>query len=166
MHGPFYGEIIASETSDHIHNHLLTLAESFNSQHPITAEPLKELEFFPKEGLVQHSITFIPANAFGFEGLDRIFAARYQLDDKELTVFISQRDSVEQATEKAEEFVQFLTTYGGTEIPSDVARIVEFFGTFDAVLTVGPYLAGVHEASSPEHATIMVQLIYGKLEAQ
>jgi hypothetical protein len=166
VHGPYYAEIIASETSDNTHEHLLNLADSFNRQHPVSVEPIKEIEFFPEEGLVQHSITFIPANAFGFEGLDLIFAARYQLDDKELTAFISQRDSVEQATEKAEEFVQFLTTYGGTEVSSDIARIVEFFGTFDAVLTVGPYLAGVHEASSPEDATIMVQLIYEKLKAQ
>jgi hypothetical protein len=166
VHGPYYAEIIASETSDNTHEHLLTLAESFNSRHPITVETIKEIEFFPEKGLVQHSITFIPANAFGFEGLDRIFTARYQVDDKELTAFISQRDSVEEATEKVEEFVQFLTTYGGTEVSSDLARIVEFFGTFDAVLAVGPYLAGVHEASSPEDATIMVQYIYEKLKAQ
>jgi hypothetical protein len=166
VHGPYYAEIIASEISDNTHEHLLTLADSFNRQHPVSFEPIKEIEFFPEKGLVQHSITFIPANAFGFEGLDRIFTARYQFDDKEVTAFISQRESVEEATEKAEEFVQFLTTYGGTEVSSDLARIVEFFGTFDAVLTVGPYLAGVHEAPSPEDATIMVQMIYEKLKAQ
>jgi hypothetical protein len=166
VHGPFYAEIIASETSGNTHEHLLTLAKSFNRQHPVNVEPIKELEFFPVEGLVQHSITFIPANAFGFEGLDRIFTARYQIDDKEVTAFISRRPSVEEATEKAKEFVQFLTTYGGMEVSSDLARIVEFFGTFDAILAVGPYLAGVHEASSPEDAKIVVQLIYEKLKAQ
>jgi hypothetical protein len=170
VHGPFYAEIIASELSNNTREHLLNLAASFNSQHPISVEPIQEIGFFPEENLVQHSITFIPANAFGFEGLDRVFAARYRLDDKELTAFISRRNSDEEAMEKAEEFVQFLITYGGMEVSSDStesdARMVEFFGTFDAVLTIGPYLAGVHEASSPEAATIMVQLIHEKLGAE
>jgi hypothetical protein len=143
------------------------LAESFNSQNPISAQSIEEIGFFPKENIVEHSITFIPANAFGFEGLDRIFSARYRFDNEELTAFISRRNSDEEAVEKAEEFVQFLITYGGMEVTSDSpgmdAQMVEFFGTFDAVMTVGPYLAGVHEASSPEVATTMVQLLYEKL---
>jgi hypothetical protein len=170
VHGPFYAEIIASEVSENTREHLLALAESFNSKNPISVEPIKEIRFFPEDGLVENSMTFIPANAFGFESLNRVFAARYQDAGKELTAFISRRNSFEEATEKAEEFVQFLITYGGMEVSSDSteinARIVEFFGTFDAVVTVGPYLAGVHEASSPETAKIMVQLIHEKLEAE
>jgi hypothetical protein len=167
VHGLYYVEIIASELSENTREHLLALAEAFNRQNPVSAEPVEEIELFPQDGLVEHSITFIPANAFGFEGLDNIFAARYQVDDKKLMAFISRRNSPEEASEKAEDFVQFLLTYGGMEISSDLAeidvRIVEFFGTFDAVLTNGAYLAGVHEASSPEDAKIMVQLIHEKL---
>lgn len=170
VHGPFYGEIIASEVSDKTRDHLLALAESFNNQNPVTVEPIEEIGFFPNDGLVEHSITFIPANAFGFEGLDRIFSARYLLDGQELTAFISRRNSIEEAMEKAEEFVQFLITYGGMEFSPDPAGIdaqmVDFFGTFEAVFTVGPYLAGVHEASSPEAASTMVQLIHEKLAAE
>jgi hypothetical protein len=167
VHGPYYIEIIASEISDNTLDHLLDLAESFNSQNPISAHSIEEIGFFPKENIVEHSITFIPANAFGFEGLDRVFSARYRFDNEELTAFISRRNSDEKAVEKAEEFVQFLITYGGMEVTSDSpgtdAQMVEFFGTFDAVMTVGPYLAGVHEASSPQVATTMVQLLYEKI---
>ena len=167
VHGSYYIEIIASDISDNTRDHLLSLAESFNSQNPISVEPIEEIGFFPKENMVEHSITFIPANAFGFEGLDRVFSARYRFDNEEFTAFISRRNSDEEAIEKAEEFLQFLITYGGMEVSLDSgdmnAQVVEFFGTFDAVLTVGPYLAGVHEASSPEVATTMVQLIYEKL---
>jgi len=166
VHGPFYAEIIASEVSDNTLDHLLALAESFNSQNPVSLEPIEEIRFFPEENLVEHSITFIPANAFGFEGLDRVFAARYRLDKEQLTAFISRRNSIEEAVEKAEEFVQFLITYGGTEVSSlttgEDVQMVDFFGTFDAVLTVGAYLAGVHEASSPEVAIKMVRLIHEK----
>ncbi len=167
VHGSYYIEIIASEVSDNTLRHLLDLAESFNSQNPISAQSIEEIGFFPKENMVEHSITFIPANAFGFEGLDRVFSARYRFDNVEFTAFISRRNSDEEAIEKAEEFVQFLITYGGKEVSLDSgdmnAQVVEFFGTFDAVSTIGPYLAGVHEASSPEVATTMVQLLYEKL---
>jgi hypothetical protein len=170
VHGPYYIEIIASDVSDNTLPHLLALAESFNSQNPISVESIEEIGFFPKENIVEHGITFIPANAFGFEGLDRVFSARYRFDNEEFTAFISRRNSHEEAAEKAEEFVQFLITYGGMEVSSDSndmnAQMVEFFGTFDAVLTVGPYLTGVHEASSPEIATKMVQLIHEKLGAK
>jgi hypothetical protein len=170
IHGPFYAEIIASEVSDNTLDHLLVLARSFNQQNPVAVEPIEEIGFFPKENLVEHSITFLPANAFGFEGLDRVFAARYHFDNEELTAFISRRNSIGEATEKAEEFVQFLITYGGVAFSPDSGGIdvqmVDFFGTFNAVLTVGPYLAGVHEASSPEAAIKMVKLIHEKLETE
>ncbi len=168
VHGYYYVEIIASEVSENTREHLLVLAESFNSQNPLIVEPIEELGFFPEKNLIEHSITYIPANAFGFEGLDRVFAARYRLENEEITIFLSRRNSHEDATDKAEEFVQFLLTYGGMELSSDFtemnAQLIEFFGTFDAVFTAGPYLAGVHEASNPELATIMVQLLYEELE--
>ena len=167
VHGPYYVEIIASEVSDQTHRHLLDLAGSFNSQNHVTDESIEEIGFFPNDNMVEYSITFIPSNAFGIETLDKVFAARYRLDGTESTVFISRRDSEEEADAKAEEYIQFFITYGGFEVSQDPpemdVRIVEFFGTFDAVITVGPFLAGVHEASSPEHAKTMVQLIYEKI---
>ncbi|MFO8083233.1 MAG: DUF6599 family protein [Desulfobacterales bacterium] len=168
VHGPYYVEIIASEVSDKTREHLLSLAEAFNSQNPISAESIDEIELFPKKNLVQYSIRFIPANAFGFEGLDRIFAATYRFDNDQLTAFISKRKSSEEALQKAEEFIQFLITYGGIDISRSIdgldVKMVDFFGTFEAALTAGPYLAGVHEAANPEDAIRLVQAIYEKLQ--
>lgn len=170
VHGPYYVEIIASEVSTHTHRHLLDLAGSFNSQNPVAEESIDEIGFFPQENIVKYSITFIPSNAFGIENLDRVFAARYRFDGTELTVFISRRDSADEAMAKAEEYINFFITYGGMEISQESSEIdirsVEFFGTFDAVKTFGPHLVGVHEAASPEAAKKMVQLVYEKLRKE
>lgn len=168
VHGPYYGEIIASQVSDQTREHLLLLAEAFNNQNPVSTETIAEIHLFPEEGLIKDSVRFIPTNAFGFEGLDRIFSARYRFDNRELTGFISRRSSSEKASEKAEDFVEFLITYGGKDVSEKLdgpdGKMVDFFGTFNGVFTFGDYLAGVYEANTPEDANRLLQLIYEKLQ--
>ena len=171
VHGPYYVEIIASEVSGHTREHLLSLAEAFIVQNPTEAETIGEIDLFPEENLVRHSIRFIPANAFGFENMDRIFTAKYLLGDDEFTAFISRRISPEEAMQKAGEFFESLITYGGSdfslksgEINGPEIKMVDFFGTFEAILIVGPYLVGVHEAANQENAIKQVQAIYEKLQ--
>jgi hypothetical protein len=168
VHGPYYGEIIASQVSDQTREHLLLLAEAFNNQNPVSTETIAEIDLFPKEGLIKYSVRFIPTNAFGFEGLDRIFSARYRFENHELTAFISRRSSSEKASEKAEDFVQFLITYGGKDVSEKMdgpdGKMVDFFGTFNGVFTAGDYLAGVYEANTQEDANRLLQLIYEKLQ--
>ncbi len=170
VHGPFYVEIIASEPSDKTREHLLLLAGAFNDQNPGSSGAIRELGLFPQKNLEEFSRRFIPANAFGFEGLDRIFTAVYIAGDQEFTAFISKRDSAGEAVQKAEEFAGFLAAYGGTEFSQTIdgveIKMVDFFGVFEAILTKGPYLAGVHEAPDRESAVEWVRAVYEKLPSK
>ncbi|OQY55404.1 MAG: hypothetical protein B6245_19805 [Desulfobacteraceae bacterium 4572_88] len=61
----------------------------------------------------------ITANAFGFERLNRIFIAAYQMRDAEATAFISKRETGQEAAELVSAFREFLITYGGQELQPD-----------------------------------------------
>ncbi len=92
----------------------------------------------------------IPANAFGFEMLDRVVTVAYVLDGNEVTAFVSQRPTEQAAQALAEAFGTFLLTYGGRALDPEPslpeAQVIEIMDTFDIVFTVGPFVAGVHEA--------------------
>ncbi len=165
VHGPFYAEIVASDTTSDTRTHLLALAKAFNEQHPVSEQSIDETDLFPQPGLVPESIAYIPANAFGFEGLDRIFTARYRLSDDgdEIVAFLSRRESADDARAKADAYVEFMTTFGGEDVSGKLAtpgaKMVDFLDAFDAVATEGPFLAGVHEAPDAESASNLLKTL-------
>jgi hypothetical protein len=55
-----------------------------------------ELEVFPRDGLVEHSIGFVPEAILGLKGLSRALTARYAAEGGELTLHLT-READEQA---------------------------------------------------------------------
>ena len=81
VHGPYYVEIIASMAKEEASEMMQSIAETFIRENHVEAKPIAELSLFPRFNLIENSISMIPSNAFGYEGLNRVFTARYRLGD-------------------------------------------------------------------------------------
>lgn len=169
VHGPYYLEIIASGTEDRLQTSMDALARAFIQSRPVAQATIAERDLFPKPGLVETSISLIPADAFGLAGLDRVFTATYQTPaGAEMTAFLSRRADPREAEGLAGAFVDFIKAYGGEVQASDEpvpgAAVVAILDMVEVVFAEGPFLAGVHEAPDREHAVRLAQELAAKLK--
>ena len=106
-------------------------------------------------------------NAFGYDGLDRVFTAIYEIDGDRVTAFISKRKTQQEAKDLVSGMHQFLKTFDGKDIQSmSVAhnlRMVEIMNAFYTVFSYDVYLAGVHEASTRKQAEKLSRFLAKRL---
>jgi hypothetical protein len=168
VHGRFYLELIASSTDGRLAESMSALARAFISSRAVAPAAISERDLFPSRGLAAAGITLIPSDAFGFAGLDRVFAATYTLDGKEMTAFLSRRADPQEAAALAVAYVDFLKTYGGevkaSDDPVPGAAIVAILDMYEIVFAQGSFLAGVHEASDREQALSLAKELAAKLK--
>ena len=114
------------------------------------------------------SLQLIAANAFGYEKLDRIYTAEYNLDGFRLTAFVSRRDDADAASALAREYQSTLISFGAVRIdeaiPLEGAVVLQFFDTYEIVFTRGDCFAGIHEADNLEAAMLLAGRLAGHLE--
>jgi hypothetical protein len=168
IHGPFYVEIVASDVSETIIQAMITFAEDFIEKHPIKTQIIGEKELFPKEGLIQNSISLVSADAFGYDRFDQIFTATYKLNDTELMAYYSRRKTLREAQELASSYRDFLTAFGGKTDESDLgietAKMIYILDTYEVVFSHGPYLAGVREADDKQLAQELARQLFNRIK--
>ncbi|EFK07193.1 conserved hypothetical protein [delta proteobacterium NaphS2] len=168
IHGRYYLEIIASKASEDLPGPIKIMAETFISNTPSEAAASNESTLFPKEGQVDGSISLIAANAFGYEGFDKIYTAQYRFDGHTLMAYVSRRKTPEKAKEMAADYRTFLLAFGGKDIESQLpekgARMIEILDTYEIVFSHGPYLAGVREAASADQAKTLAERLRRRLK--
>lgn len=169
VHGPYYLEIIASEKDEELAKSMTSMARAFMDSRPVsTAGAIAERDLFPESGLDERSISLIPADAFGFPGLDRVFTAIYRQGGSEATAFLSKRATPREAENLAASYLEFLKTYGGQLEASDQripgAVIITILDAYEVVFAQGRYLAGVHESSDKEMAVSLARELFDKLK--
>jgi hypothetical protein len=162
VHGPFYVEIMSTESSEKFgpsgksSARLRMLAEHFIQDNPVDENLIAGLELFPEKNLIPDSITMIPKNAFGFQRLDRVFTAMYAFNGNQITAFVSKRKTHTEARDLVSGFHAYLMAYGGKTVESRTAvagtKTLEVMDTYIVVFPIGPYLAGVYEASTKKQA--------------
>jgi hypothetical protein len=168
IHGPFYVEIVASDVSEAIIQSMITFAEAFIEKHPIKTQTIGEKELFPKEGLIQNSISLISADAFGYDRFDQIFTATYTLKDTELMAYYSRRKTPREAEELASSYRDFLVAFGGNPAEFDLgikkAEMIHILDTYEVVFSHGPYLAGVREATEKQPGRELAMRLYNSIK--
>ncbi len=171
-HGRYYLEIIGSEPSESIFVSMRYVAEHFIRDNPLekNAEEKKSLsdqELFPETGLDKESITLISANVFGYDKLDQVLTASYNIEDTELTAFLSHRKNPGKAESLAAEYSQFLINFGGSDLPSEIQikniKIIEIMDTYEIIFTYSDFLAGIHGAENKETAEKLADMLYQRL---
>ncbi len=167
-HGRYYVEIIASKVSQEEHQPLKRMAETFIRKTPSEKPNLNESALFPEDGLVQNSVALIASNAFGFDGLNKVYTAQYEFGDLGLMAYLSRRGSAAEATEMAAAYAKFLLAFGGKEIEAQLpikgARLIEVLDTYEIVFSKGLYLAGVRDAANADQAKMLASRLYDRLE--
>ncbi len=163
VHGPFYMEIVAAEASSEIQSQMKALAQAFISSHPIETESLPVLELFPREDRLPHSRKLIADSAFGIQRLDWIYTAVYASGDAQATVFISKRQSAEEARELAEVSMAYWKEYGGEAVQAPEGRkgtqIVFILDNYEIAETKDDYIYGVHEATHLDFALALISRV-------
>jgi hypothetical protein len=167
-HGRYYAEIIASKASDKVPQPVKLLAETFIHNTPAERPSVDETALFPKQNLVKNSIVLIAANAFGYEGFDKIYSAEYELSGQRLTAYLSHRSSPAQAEKLASAYTAFLLTYGGQNIeeqlPIKGARIIKILDTYEIIFFRGSYLVGIREAATVQLAKTLADRLYDRIK--
>jgi hypothetical protein len=169
VHGACYIEMIASGTDGRLRTSMDTLAREFIRNRPVAQAVIAERGLFPNTGLVETSISLIPADAFGVAGLDRVFTATYKTPaGEELTAFLSRRADPQAAAAQASAYVDFLKAYGGevkaSGDPVPGAAVVAILDMYEVVFAQGPFLAGVHEAPDRDQALMLAKALAAKLK--
>ncbi len=160
VHGKYYIELVGSSESPELSVPMSQTAEQIRTKLPIDKdEQIVELAFFPQEGFVPGSNRLYLASAFGFKDLTNIFTAGYKLRDETVTAFIGRRPDASDARKMAESYHRFLIENGGAAKPTAnvslknwQGRVVDLYGTTEIVFTVGPFVAGIHEADNRQAA--------------
>jgi hypothetical protein len=159
--------MFSATLSENMLSTMTSLAQNFIKNTHVDTKSIEGLGFFPKESLVQGSIALIAKNAFGFDGLDRVFTATYDIDGSKVTAFISKRNTPQEAKALALGFHKYFITFGGKDIKPGVAikdvKMIEIMDTFDIMFSLNSYLAGVHEASTKTQAEEVAEVLAKKL---
>ncbi len=167
-HGRYYAEIIASKASEKVPQSIELLAETFIHNTPAEKAAGDETALLPQQHLVQNSIVLIAANAFGYDGFDKIYSAEYELSGQRLTAYLYHRGSPAEAEKLASAYTAFLLTYGGQNIEKQVpiknARIIKILDTYEIIFTHGSYLAGIREAATVQEAKMLADRLYDRIK--
>jgi hypothetical protein len=168
VHGPFYMEIIASQATDHAFYPMGMLAQNFIRNTRTKTVTIQERDFFPVPGLVADSISLISSDAFGFDRLNQIYTAEYEIEEGRMMAFLSRRQETRAAQELASAYHKFLVTFGGqnidTALPIEKAQLVEILESYEVIFSCGPFIAGVREAEDKNQAMILAIRLYNKLK--
>lgn len=167
VQGNYYLEIIGSEASEALQARMVDLARAFVTEHPASLGARDERDLFPKEGLVADSIALTPANAFGFESLDRVFTADYAANGHRAMAFVSRRATAAEAGALAAAYTEYLVTYGGEKVPppegAPPVTVILILDQYEIIFQRGALLAGVHEADDLAYGLSLAVGLYKNL---
>jgi len=167
IHGKYYIELIGSSESGELSKAMKAAAQNIQTSLVVDkAATIPELSLFPQENLIPGSTKLYLANAFGFEGLSDTFTAQYKIDGETIMAFLSKRAGITEAKTMAENYRKFLIENGA--IPKKAidqsleGKTFDFYGTTEIVFSVGPFVAGIHEAENQQTAEKVARLFVEK----
>lgn len=168
VHGRYYVEAVASQSSEPLFHAMLDAARSFISKTIVAAKKVPGSALFPEKNLNQNTLTMIAANVFGFDQLNQVYTAVYDVDGVPIKAYVSKRQTADEARRLADGFYHFLSNYGGHDVEMEIgingARVVEIMETYEIIFSTGVYLAGVHEAEDKNGAGQLARQLYTKLK--
>lgn len=168
VHGNYYVELIASEAFERVLPSMKLLAESFIRNTRTETAVINEMEVFPQQDLVADTIVLISSDAFGFEGLDKVYTAEYELDGAGLMAYFSRRQTGDEAGKLSNAYRNFLLDFGGqaieTQLPIKNAQSIEILDTYEIIFAYGAYMGGVREAETIDQAKKLVLRLYERIK--
>ncbi|MCP4747155.1 MAG: hypothetical protein GY874_13595 [Desulfobacteraceae bacterium] len=159
VHGPFYVEMIASGVSQQLLTKMTEAAKQFVKAHSVAEKKLNEIDLLPNQNRIADSEILVAENAFGIDGFNQVYSARYKWEQDEATGFITRRNTAEEAQKQAREFADYFLNYGGEAVasPDTGSKMSIFFilDFYEIVFSEGDYTGGVHEATDLDKAVFL-----------
>ena len=107
-------------------------------------------------------------DAFGYNRFDQIYTASFNLRDNPLTAYYSRRKTPREAEELAASYHEFLASFGGQPIDSDLeiktAKIIYIMDSYEIVFSYGHYLAGVREATDKQASQELAMQLFNRIK--
>jgi len=131
-------------------------------------------ELLPVENRVPNSLSYQATSALGYEFLQRMFFARYEVESKRLQMFLTKTADPEAARSLFARFADATARYDkllSREPLADGGRFIWEMAIpgrpskFGAAFHKGPYFGGVHEADEQRLAADSARAFRGRLSA-
>jgi hypothetical protein len=159
--GPYYGQIIASDTDTSVRTASLAVAEKLIDRLGDGSETLWGTGLLPEAFQIHRTLKYFKRDALSLDFLTNAFTARYLIDGGELTAFISDMGNPAEAGQTLEKYSAYIADYGEV-MPSETigsTRLVtgDMGGLFDVVFQSGKYIGGVTLAENRSTGEEMVR---------
>lgn len=168
--GPYYGQIIASDTDTPLQQASLSIAESLTNRLDDTGETLWGYALLPQESQIEDTVQYFKRDALSLDFLTNAFSARYLVNGQELTAFIAQTSSLAEAKQTLEKYTSYITNYGDmlhTEETSGTTLLIgDMGGLYDVVFQQGNFIGGITLAEDRAVSEKMVRDWFPKLAVQ
>jgi hypothetical protein len=157
--GRIYVEMIGFAESQELIDAMTGFAEKLASQLPVDEkDKIKELEYFPA-GTIAGSWKLQLKDAFGFDGLTDTYSALYEVNGKQIMLFLSKKADASEAAKVAKSYYDFLITNGAKPVSADIEilkaaniTLLDFYGSTEIVFSNGVFVGGIHEADDRQAA--------------
>jgi len=163
-HGAYYLEIIAASPSEKLSEAMRAILGNFIKAHPVKKAASDESALFPKTGLIEGSMTLMAADVFGYDALNKVFTAKYRIDNVEMLAFLSRRSTPDEALQLAEGYYHFLMNFGGKDAEIKDAKMIEIMDNYDVIFSKGNMLAGVHESPNKDAAQKLAAMLAEEIQ--
>lgn len=168
VHGRYYLELVAGQADAALAKAMAQLAGSFVARRKVKPGGLQELKLFPGQGLKPHSFGLKIKNGFGYSGFSCLYTAVYDAPGGAITAFICRRPDPAAARRLAAQYVAFLGSAGAKQLKGDPrlpgGSILDVLGSQEVIFSIGPLVAGVHQAPKPEAALALALRLAGHLK--
>ena len=111
-HGQYYIQIIASDTISELRRIGMDLAEKLTDHLQDSGQPVWGLKALPVNNRVPQSVQYFLIDALGYSFLTNTYTAKYYKDKIEVSVFLSQQDSIESVNTIIAKLKEHVNKYG------------------------------------------------------
>lgn len=165
--GKHYVQVVVPFEDDDLKKACEAIAKAIDAQLQVEPVDIWGLKVFPKDGLIQDSITYIKRKAFGYDFLSEVYTAQYRHAGKLLKAFVCKCSSVDDARAKLSRWKSALRKYGKVVSEGRLNGELWFAGKVGSSFTVafckGNLLGGVVEAGDLKSAEEFSKRLFGKL---
>jgi hypothetical protein len=110
--GPYYVKITSFEENEIVSAEMTRIATLIAGRVTAPGEEPAEISYFPKAGLLPHTMQYIPKDVLAQSYLANGFEARYKTGDQEYKLLLLVQESPEAAQDALARYRQFLATSG------------------------------------------------------
>lgn len=146
--GQYYVYVQSSDSGPAIEKAALGVARGVAGRLTDSGEPVKGIEWLPKQGLQADTVQYFKFDAMSLDFLTETFTGRYRIGDRTATFFVSKRASDADAESIRKQFIEYMTGYGenveGTTVDGVEITLANMGGGYyDAIFRIGDTVAGL-----------------------